>query len=156
MKAAVIVFPGSNCDRDIAIALEQSMGRPRMVWHRTRNSQGRPGRRAGVSPTRLLRCGAMAAHSPIMRESSAPPKAAPFAGHLQWLPDHHRSWTLTGRADAQQGPQVRVQDVHLRVESSQSDFTRRYNAGTVVRIPIARRRQLLCGYKTLDQLEGED
>ena len=74
MKAAVIVFPGSNCDRDVAVALEASMGaKPQMVWHRDTELPNVdlivvPG---GFSYGDYLRCGAMAAHSPIMREVKA-------------------------------------------------------------------------------------
>ena len=73
MKAAVIVFPGSNCDRDVAMALRDSTGRPpAMVWHRDSELPKVdlivvPG---GFSYGDYLRCGAMAAHSPIMREWS--------------------------------------------------------------------------------------
>ncbi|MEK9947403.1 MAG: phosphoribosylformylglycinamidine synthase subunit PurQ, partial [Alphaproteobacteria bacterium] len=71
MKAAVIVFPGSNCDRDLKVALSQSMGtQPAMVWHRDTTLPdvdliALPG---GFSYGDYLRSGAMAAHSPIMRE----------------------------------------------------------------------------------------
>ena len=71
MKAAVIVFPGSNCDRDAAVALEAAMGRaPVMVWHGDAELPASdlivlPG---GFSYGDYLRSGAMAAHSPIMRE----------------------------------------------------------------------------------------
>ena len=70
MKTAVIVFPGSNCDRDIATALEDVTGRkPEMVWHRDTELPKvdlvvLPG---GFSYGDYLRCGAMAARSPVMR-----------------------------------------------------------------------------------------
>ena len=71
MKAAVIVFPGSNCDRDVAVALEAATGRaPHMVWHGDAELPDLdlivvPG---GFSYGDYLRSGAMAAHSPVMRE----------------------------------------------------------------------------------------
>ena len=71
MKAAVIVFPGSNCDRDLKVALAKSMGEPpAMVWHRDTTLPdvdliAVPG---GFSYGDYLRSGAMAAHSPIMKE----------------------------------------------------------------------------------------
>ena len=74
MQAAVIVFPGSNCDRDVAVALEQASGRkPHMVWHKETEIPKvdlivLPG---GFSYGDYLRCGAMAAHSPAMRETVA-------------------------------------------------------------------------------------
>ena len=70
MSAAVIVFPGSNCDRDVAVALERASGvAPSMVWHRETSLPPvdfivLPG---GFSYGDYLRCGAMAAHSPIMK-----------------------------------------------------------------------------------------
>ncbi len=70
MHAAVVVFPGSNCDRDVALALARATGRPpAMVWHRDTDLPKAdlivlPG---GFSYGDYLRCGAMAAHSPIMR-----------------------------------------------------------------------------------------
>jgi phosphoribosylformylglycinamidine synthase len=74
MKSAVIVFPGANCDRDVAVALEQASGAaPLMVWHRDTELPDvdlivLPG---GFSFGDYLRCGAMAAHSPVMREVKA-------------------------------------------------------------------------------------
>src|SRR3546814_13963944 len=71
MKAAVVVFPGSNCDRDVQVALRQSMGRePIMVWHKDSDFEKvdlivLPG---GFSYGDYLRCGAMAANSPVMKE----------------------------------------------------------------------------------------
>src|SRR3989337_2970295 len=71
MKAAVIVFPGSNCDRDVQVALKQSMSsEPLMVWHKDSDFAKvdlivLPG---GFSYGDYLRCGAMAANSPVMKE----------------------------------------------------------------------------------------
>ena len=70
MKAAVIVFPGSNCDRDVAVAVEAVMGvKPAMVWHRDGDLPAvdlivLPG---GFSHGDYLRSGAMAARAPVMR-----------------------------------------------------------------------------------------
>ena len=71
MKTAVIVFPGSNCDRDVQVALRQATGHePVMVWHKeatfdTVDLIVLPG---GFSYGDYLRCGAMAARSPVMKE----------------------------------------------------------------------------------------
>ena len=82
MKSAVIVFPGSNCDRDLAVALELVTGRkPAMVWHRDSELPdgtdfiGIPG---GFSYGDYLRSGAMAARSPIMRRGEGRGRAAAF------------------------------------------------------------------------------
>jgi phosphoribosylformylglycinamidine synthase I len=71
IRAAVVTFPGSNCDRDLAVAMEAAFGAPVLrLWHQetelpTLDLIGVPG---GFSYGDYLRCGAMAAHSPIMRE----------------------------------------------------------------------------------------
>ena len=95
VKSAVIVFPGSNCDRDLAVALEQVTGRkPAMVWHRdTELPEGidfiaLPG---GFSYGDYLRSGAMAARSPIMRAvNDAAERGVPVHRHLQRLPGADR------------------------------------------------------------------
>src|SRR5205823_4661504 len=98
MKSAVIVFPGSNCDRDLAVALEQVTGRkPAMVWHRDRELPqgvdfiGIPG---GFSYGDYLRSGAMAARSAIMHAvKDAAGRGVPVIGvctGFQVLPDPER------------------------------------------------------------------
>ncbi len=78
MKAAVIVFPGSNCDRDVAVALGHAMGRPpEMIWHGETTLPALdlivlPG---GFAYGDYLRAGAMAAHAPVMREVAARARA---------------------------------------------------------------------------------
>ena len=84
MKAAVVVFPGSNCDRDCKVAIERSTGAPvEMVWHQDTTLPAGidlivlPG---GFSYGDYLRCGAMAAQSPVMAEVKAAamaPRSAP-------------------------------------------------------------------------------
>ncbi len=94
MKAAIVVFPGSNRERDAEAALTQAMGKkPVLVWHRDTELPDVdlvlvPG---GFSYGDYLRCGAIAAHSPIMREVKARADKG-MAGHrrLQRLPDPHR------------------------------------------------------------------
>ncbi len=80
MKTAVIVFPGSNCDRDIAVALETVTGRkPAMVWHGETDLPDGVGLVAlpgGFSYGDYLRCGAIAARSPIVARWSRRPSAA--------------------------------------------------------------------------------
>ena len=88
MKASVIVFPGSNCDRDVAVSLEAAMGKkPAMVWHGEADVPASdlivlPG---GFSYGDYLRSGAMAAHSPIMRDVVA--KAFAMASTCSRRPD---------------------------------------------------------------------
>ena len=141
MKAAVIVFPGSNCDRDIAIALEQSMGKPpAMVWHRDSELPkvdliAVPG---GFSYGDYLRCGAMAAHSPIMREvKRAAEKGTRILGICNGFQVITEAGLLDGVLMRNKDLRFICKDVHLRVEDAKSPFTAGYNKDEVIRVPIA-------------------
>ncbi|RAU21343.1 phosphoribosylformylglycinamidine synthase subunit PurQ [Paramagnetospirillum kuznetsovii] len=141
MKAAVIVFPGSNCDRDVAVALEASMGaKPLMVWHRDTKLPALdvivvPG---GFSYGDYLRCGAMAAHSPIMREVKAKAEAGTrVLGICNGFQILTESGLLPGVLMRNKNLKFICKDVHLRVENAQTDFCRKYAAEQVVRFPIA-------------------
>ncbi|MBI5164857.1 MAG: phosphoribosylformylglycinamidine synthase subunit PurQ [Magnetospirillum sp.] len=141
MKAAVIVFPGSNCDRDVAVALEASMGaKPLMVWHRDTELPevdliAVPG---GFSYGDYLRCGAMAAHSPIMREVKArADRGTRVLGICNGFQILTEAGLLPGVLMRNSGLKFICRDVHLKVENDRSDFCRYYRAGDVVRFPIA-------------------
>ena len=141
MKAAVIVFPGSNCDRDVAVALEASMGaKPAMVWHRDTELPDLdlivvPG---GFSYGDYLRCGAMAAHSPIMREVKArAEKGTRVLGICNGFQIIAETGLLPGVLMRNKNLKFICKDVHLRVETEGSDFCGKYAAGDVVRFPIA-------------------
>src|SRR5438445_13051144 len=91
MNSAVIVFPGSNCDRDLAVALEQVTGRtPVMVWHKDSELPEGPafiGVPGGFSYGDYLRSGAMAARSPVMRAvKDAAPRGVPVIGSCSGFP----------------------------------------------------------------------
>ncbi|MBM3597216.1 MAG: phosphoribosylformylglycinamidine synthase subunit PurQ [Alphaproteobacteria bacterium] len=140
MKAAVIVFPGSNCDRDIAVALEQSSGNPvTMVWHRDSalpkvDLVVIPG---GFAYGDYLRCGAMAAHSPIMREVvRAAGKGQPVLGICNGFQVLTEAGLLPGVLMRNASLKYLCKDVNLKVETSQSLFTSGWTTGQVVRIPI--------------------
>ncbi len=160
LHAAVIVFPGSNCDRDVATALEASMGHaPAMVWHRDTELPAVdlvvvPG---GFSYGDYLRCGAMAAHSPIMREVKArAAKGMPVLGICNGFQILTESGLLPGVLMRNAELKFICEDVHLRIETSDSPFTRKYNAGTVVRFPIAHAEgNYFADATTLDRLEGD-
>jgi phosphoribosylformylglycinamidine synthase len=141
VKAAVIVFPGSNCDRDAAVALEQSTGAPaKMVWHRDTELPKVdlivvPG---GFSYGDYLRCGAMAAHSPIMREvKKAADKGARVLGICNGFQIITEAGLLPGVLMRNKDLRFVCKDVHLRVENAKSEFTAGYKKGDVIRIPIA-------------------
>ncbi len=141
MKAAVIVFPGSNCDRDVQVALRQSMGRePVMVWHKDSDFETvdlivLPG---GFSYGDYLRCGAMAAQSPAMREVVKRAKAGtPVLGICNGFQVLTETGLLPGALMRNAALKFICRDVDLRVESSQSLFTSRYEQGQRIRIPVA-------------------
>ena len=141
MKAAVIVFPGSNCDRDVAVALQQAIGtRPAMVWHRDREVPAvdlivLPG---GFSHGDYLRSGAMAARAPIMRAVQA---RAAAGVHVLGICNGFQILTeaglLPGALMRNAGLKFICRPVRLRVENTGSAFTRAYRPGQDVCIPIA-------------------
>ena len=161
MKAAVIVFPGSNCDRDAAVALEQSTGVPtKMVWHRDTELPKAdlivvPG---GFSYGDYLRCGAMAAHSPIMREvKRAADKGARVLGICNGFQIITEAGLLPGVLMRNKDLRFICKDVHLRVEHTKNDFTAAYKKGDVIRIPIAHAEgNYNADEATLKELEDKD
>jgi phosphoribosylformylglycinamidine synthase subunit PurQ / glutaminase len=162
MKAAVIVFPGSNCDRDIAVALEQSTGVPtRMIWHQDTDLPSDldliavPG---GFSYGDYLRCGAMAAHSPIMREVKArSDKGVRVLAVCNGFQVATEAGLLPGVLMRNKDLRFICKDVYLRVEDSQSAFTAKYKVGDVLRIPIAHAEgNYFADDETLKMLEDED
>ncbi|MEO5373050.1 MAG: phosphoribosylformylglycinamidine synthase subunit PurQ [Alphaproteobacteria bacterium] len=161
MKAAVIVFPGSNCDRDVAVALTRAAGQaPLMLWHRETALPRDidlvvvPG---GFSYGDYLRSGAMAAHSPIMREvRSRAAEGLPVLGICNGFQILTEAGLLPGVLMRNAHLRFICRDVHLRVESHDSLFTERYAAGQVIRIPIAHHDgNYFADDDTLNRLEGE-
>lgn len=160
MKASVIVFPGSNCDRDAAVALEAATGKaPAMVWHRDSAIPDSdlivlPG---GFSYGDYLRSGAMAAHSPVMREVVARARAGtPVLGICNGFQVLTEAGLLPGVLMRNATLKFICKDVLLRVERNDTAFTRRYAAGEVVRFPIAHKDgSYFADEATLDRLEGE-
>ena len=160
MMAAVIVFPGSNCDRDVAVALERAWGHaPAMVWHRETELPAvdlvvLPG---GFSYGDYLRAGAMAAHSPILREVVAQSrKGMPVLGICNGFQILTEAGLLPGALLRNAGLTFVCRDVWLRVDNSESSFTRGYAAEQVVRIPVAHQEgNYRAGADTLARLEGE-
>jgi phosphoribosylformylglycinamidine synthase len=160
MKAAVVVFPASNCDRDAAMALEQITGhKPQMVWHADSEVPDvdlivLPG---GFSYGDYLRCGAMAGQSTIMRavkeKADAGVHVLGICNGFQVLTETHM---LPGVLMKNAGLKFVCKPVGLTVVESQSVFTRGYQAGQRVEFPVAHGEgNYLANDETLDRLEGE-
>jgi phosphoribosylformylglycinamidine synthase len=161
MKSAVIVFPGSNCDRDMAVALEQVSGtKPIMVWHREAELPDGldlitvPG---GFSYGDYLRSGAMAANSPVMRAvKDAADRGVSVLGVCNGFQILTEAGLLPGALMRNAGISFVCRDVDLKVENSQSAFTSRYQAGEEIVIPVAHHDgNYTADEATLDRLEGE-
>ena len=161
MRSAVIVYPGSNCDRDLAVAIRDVTGRaPAMVWHRdTILPDGTdliaiPG---GFSYGDYLRSGAMAARSPIMRAViEAAGKGVPVLGICNGFQVLTEAGLLPGALMRNAGLHFVCKPVGLRVENNQSIFTSAYSAGADIVLPVAHHDgNFQADAATLDRIEGE-
>ena len=160
MNAGIILFPGINRERDMAIALTRGFGRaPRMVWHRDSDLAGIdlvviPG---GFSYGDHLRCGAMAAQSPVMR---AVRDHAARGGYVLGVCNGFQILTeaglLPGALLRNAGLRFLSMDCWLRVERADTAFTARWAVGDVFRAPMAHGDgNYTADAATLDRLEGE-
>ena len=161
MKTAVIVFPGSNCDRDIAVALEAVTGKaPAMIWHgESELPQGigmiaLPG---GFSYGDYLRCGAIAARSPIVRAViDAAERGTPVLGICNGFQVLTEAGLLPGALMRNEALDFVCRDVALTVDNAQSAFTSRYAANERVIFPVAHHDgNYSASDDTLDRLEGD-
>ena len=141
MKAAVITFPGSNCDRDLAVAFEQAGAGVTRVWHKDADLPAGidivaiPG---GFSFGDYLRCGAIAAQSPV---AAAVKAFAARGGHVLGICNGFQVLTETGLLPGvlirNAGLKFVCKPVDLKVETADSPFTNRWAKGDVARMPIA-------------------
>ena len=161
MKAGIVIFPGINRERDMAIALEASFGaKPRMLWHKDTDVAGLdliviPG---GFSFGDYLRCGAMAAQSPIMR---AVHDHAARGGYVLGVCNGFQILTeagiLPGALLRNASLRFLSMDCHLRVERADTAFTRQYQKGQTFRSVMAHGDgNYFADNATLDRLEGEN
>ena len=160
-RSAVVTFPGSNCDRDMADALEKVSGTaPHRIWHGDAELPdgldfiALPG---GFSYGDYLRSGAMAARSPIMQAIiAAADRGVPVLGVCNGFQVLTESGLLPGALMRNAGIRFVCREVTLKVENSQSLFTAGYTAGQQIVIPVAHHDgNYFADGETLDRLEGE-
>jgi len=161
VKTAVIVFPGSNCDRDLKVAIEMVTGRaPDMVWHKDNKLPDGTGLVAipgGFSYGDYLRSGAMAARSPVMRAvGEAAARGVPVLGVCNGFQVLTEAGLLPGALMRNAGLHFVCRPVGLKVENSQSIFTSSYDASEEISIPVAHHDgNYQADEATLDRIEGE-
>ena len=141
MKTAVVVFPASNCDRDMIVALEKITGvRPHIIWHQDDDIPAvdliaLPG---GFSFGDYLRCGAMAAHSPVTRKVI---EHADRGGNVIGICNGFQVLTETGLLPGSlmrnESLKFVCKDVTLKVENTDTPFTNAYASGELITIPMA-------------------
>ncbi len=159
-KAAVIVFPGSNCDRDMKVALQAAMGGDVIMhWHGDADLPdvdliAVPG---GFSYGDYLRSGAMAANSPVMQSVVARAgRGVPVLGVCNGFQILTEAGLLPGALMRNAGINFVCKDVTLRIDNAATVFTRQYQEGQVIRIPVAHHDgNYFADDETLDRLEGE-
>lgn len=158
MKTAIIVFPGSNRERDMVMALRRSFGSdPAMVWHKDTELPDVdlivvPG---GFSYGDYLRAGAMGAHSPVMRTvKERADKGVAVLGVCNGFQILTEAGLLPGALMRNAGLKFVCKTVHLRVETAQSMFTSGYADGQTIAVPVAHNDgNYFADDATLDRLE---
>ena len=160
MEANVIVFPGSNCDRDVKVALEKFQIKTKMVWHQDSEMPKAdlvvlPG---GFSYGDYLRCGSMASKSNIMNEVT---KHANGGGYLIGICNGFQILTETGLLPGallrNKGLKFMCKYVNLIVENNATPFTSKYKKKQKIKIPIAHNEgNYFAEEKVLNELENND
>lgn len=164
MRAAVIQFPGSNCDRDMAVGFDRACGhnnRAQMVWHKESSLPagldiiGIPG---GFSFGDYLRCGAIAARSPIMRSViEFANKGGYVVGICNGFQVLTESGLLPGVLMRNSNLKFICKDIDLKVETTTSAFTNAHKKGDIVSYPVAHHDgNYTADAQTLKALHGDD
>ncbi len=160
MKSAVIVFPGSNCDRDIAVTLSKVTGQdPAMVWHLDSvfpNDVDMIAVPGGFSYGDYLRSGAMAANSPIIADLKKKAEAGVLIlGICNGFQVLTECGLLPGALIRNRDLKFVCRDINLSVDQTGSAFTEKYQGGQVIRIPVAHHDgNYFADDETLDRLES--
>jgi len=164
MRAAVIQFPGSNCDRDMAVGFDRAAGhnsRTQMVWHKESSLPDRldiVGIPGGFSFGDYLRCGAIAARSPIMRSViDFANKGGYVVGICNGFQILTESGLLPGVLMRNSNLKFICKDVDLKVETVNSPFTNAHKSGDIVTYPVAHHDgNYTADAETLRTLHGDD
>ncbi len=161
MKSAIVLFPGSNRERDMAMALVRAGGAPpSIIWHKETELPAVdlvvvPG---GFAHGDYLRAGAMAARSPIMSAVlEAAGRGVPILGVCNGFQVLTESGLLPGALMRNAGLKFVCRNVDMAVTTTDSLFTSKYASGQAVSIPVAHNDgNYFADPETLDRLEGED
>ena len=159
MKWAIVRFPGSNCDEDARFALEKAGIRAAYVWHTERSLRGFDGvfLPGGFSYGDYLRAGALAAKSPVMEEVwRFAREGRPVIGVCNGFQVLTEAEILPGALLANLNLHFTCKEVGVRVERNDLPFTRLYQKGQVLRLPIAHAEgRYYADGETLARLEGK-
>ncbi|MGF1474927.1 MAG: phosphoribosylformylglycinamidine synthase subunit PurQ [Geminicoccaceae bacterium] len=160
MRTGVITFPGSNCDRDLAVAFERITGKPcRRIWHRETEIGdvdviGVPG---GFSYGDYLRCGAIAARSPILKAVAQAAKSGrKVIGICNGWQILLEAGLLPGALIRNRGLRFVCRPIDLTVVNNETAFTRRFDKDAAITLPVAHHDgQYVADSSVLDELDGE-
>ena len=161
MKTSIIVFPGTNREKDMAMAVEAACGKaPELVWHKETNL-GKPDLiilPGGFSYGDYLRCGAMAAHSPIMKEVIAhAERGTRILGVCNGFQMLVETRILPGALLKNKTLKFICKHVHLKTETGDNDFTRKLGKDSVIHVPVAHGDgNYFANDEIMKELKGED